>query len=406
MRGWKIGNTTLRPAHHIRNAIGDTFMNYLDGVQNPYRYEQGLKMVSGGRAGLKIRVGNQILTGDDILRLAGESGMNKGFISSEFLEGKNPVLRHIQSFSEKREMAGRYAHFIDVLVKEGKKSNLGANNRAGLYKIVTEAGKRVNKWNINYGDLTPFERNTMKRVMPFYTWTRKAMPLMIESLATRPGRLMGGNQLNNFISNISGVHPNDTSSVPYPQWLKDAGFARYTDTSEPNVFSVPLPTQDLGRWFGGGGNWDSVAKEFLNNINPAAQWVIERGMQRSLYTGGQIDPNEATYAAKKLGIVQNILDASGVTGRADPDRLNSIFGIGTRQVTEQSQLSELRRQQDPVQAKMSQINKSLGDYEVHKLKYGYSVYNKTTKKTERSGFTTPEQAMVYASGLSIQAKGK
>ena len=405
MRGWKIGNTTLRPAHHIRNAIGDTFMNYLDGVQNPYRYEQGLKMVSGGRAGLKIRVGNQVLTGDDIFNLASKSGMNKGFISSEFLEGKNPVLRHIQSFSEKREMAGRYAHFIDVLVKEGKKQNLGANNTAGLMKIMTEAGKRVNKWNINYGDLTPFERNTMKRVMPFYTWTRKAMPLMMESLATRPGRVAAGSQLNNFISNISGVHPNDTGGVPYPQWLQDAGFARYTDTSEPNVFSVPLPTQDLGRWFGGGGNLDSVAKEFLNNINPLAQLAIERGTGRSLYTGGQIDPNEATYGAKKLGIVQNILDASGVTGKPDPDRLNSILGIGTRQVTEQSQLSELRRQQDPVQAKMSQLNKELGDYEVHKLKNGYSVYNKTTKKTERSGFTTPEQAMVYASGLSTKAKG-
>lgn len=407
MRGWKIGNTSLRPAHHVRNAIGDTFMNYLDGLQNPYRYEQGLKMTTGGRAGLKVRMGNMLLSGDDIERLSRASGMNKGFISSEFMEGKNPIMKHIQSFSEKREMAGRYAHFIDVLVKEGKKANLGANNTAGMYKIATEAGKRVNKWNINYADLTPFERNVMKRVMPFYTWMRKATPLLMESMATRPGRIQGATQLNNTISNFFGVDPTERGQIDYPQWLKDTGFARISDIgqAEPNVFSVPLPTQDLGRMFGEG-TPHGFAQEILNNLNPILQTGIELGTGRNLYTGGQLDPNELQYAGHKIGVIQNILDASGVTGKPTADRINAALGIGTRQVTEASQLSELRRQQDPLQAQVSQMNKELGDYEVHKLKYGYSVYNKATKKAERTGFNSPEEALVYAIGLSNKAKGK
>jgi hypothetical protein len=406
MRGWKMGNTTLRPGHHVRNAMGDMFMNYQDGVQNPYRYYQGGKMAAGNRANLKIRVGGQLLNGDDVERLWNMSGANQGFISSEFMEGRNPFLRGLNEFSQKREMTGRYAHFIDTLIKEGKKSNLGAKNSVGLYKIATEAGRRVNKWNINYGDLTPFERNVMKRIMPFYTWTRKAMPLMVESLATRPGRMNLVPQLNRLISNMAGIDPSDTSELPYPQWLKEAGFARISDGQEPNVWSLPLPPQDLARWFGGGGTPDSVAKEFLNNINPIAQTLIERGTGRNLYTGGQLDPNEANYAAHKLGIVQNIIDASGASGKAIPDRLNSLLGLGTRKVTEQSQLSELRRQQDPIQAQVGAINKDLGDFEVHKLKNGYSVYNKATKKAERTGFTTPEDALVYAIGLSNKAKGK
>ena len=101
MRGWKIGATTLRPAHHIRNAIGDTYLNFLNGVDNPHRYEQGLKMATGKRASLRIKVGNQILTGDDVKRLSDMSGMNKGFISSEFMEGRNPLLNKIQGFAQR-----------------------------------------------------------------------------------------------------------------------------------------------------------------------------------------------------------------------------------------------------------------------------------------------------------------
>jgi hypothetical protein len=404
MRGWKMANTTLRPGHHIRNIFGDMFLNYQDGVQNPYRYQQGLRMATGQRSKVKIRVGNQVLNGDDIERLLAASGTNKGFISSEFLEGRNPILNALQGFSQGREMTGRYAHFIDVLVKEGQKANLGANNKAGLYKIATEAGRRVNKWNINYADLTPFERNTMKRVMPFYTWFRKAMPLMVESLATRPGRMQLVPQLNNFLSTAAGINPNDTSELPYPQWLKDVGFARIGDGQEPNVWSLPLPPQDLGRWFGGG-NVQSLLHEGLSNINPIAQAGIEWGMGKNIFTGAQLDPNEATYAAHKFGVVQNILDTID-SSNAPANRLNSAFGLGTRNISEKSQLSELRRRQDPLDVQIGKINKDLGNYEVHKLKYGYSVYNKHFKITEKSGFSTAADALIYAIGLNKKEKGK
>lgn len=404
MRGWKMTNTTLLPAHHIRNAIGDTFLNYLDGVQNPHRYTQGMKMVTGRRGELRVRVGQQLLTGDDIENLARQSGMNKGFISSEFMEGRNPILNKIQSFSEKREMAGRYAHFIDVLVKEGDKTNLGAKNAAGLWKAATEAGKRVNKWNINYGDLTPFERNVMKRGMPFYTWTRKALPLMIESLATRPGRMQGATQLNNTISNLAGVNPSDLGHIDYPQWLKDVGFARLTDEAEPNVWSVPLPSQDLGKWFGGG-TIDSILQNIGGSLNPIAQTAIERMTHKNLYTGSSINPDTGDYLGQKIGVIQTIKDLMD-PNKDLANKINKATGVGTRKVSENDQLSELRRQQTPLNAQLNQINKDLGDYAVRKLKYGYEVYNKHYNIAEKTGFSTPEEALVYAIGLSKKAKGQ
>ena len=405
MRGWKIGSTTLRPAHHIRNAIGDTFQNFLDGVDNPHRYVQGAKMTTGHRANLRIKAGNMVLTGDDIKHLSDVSGMNKGFISSEFMEGRNPVLNKIQGFAQGREETGRYAHFIDRLIKEGNKAKLGANNKAGMYQIATKAAKDVNKWNINYGDLTPFERNVMKRVAPFYTWTRKSMPLMMEAAFTRPGRVIGGTtRLNNMISTLAGVDPADTQGVPYPPWLKESGYARISDGAEPNVLSLPMPFQDYSR-FVGDGSLDQLAKSSVGMANPLLQWVIERATGKNTFTGGSLDPNMGNYLSEKLGVVQNIKDLIDPS-KDEANKIGTLTGIGSRKITENTQLGELRRQQDPVQAQMSQINKDLGDYEVHKLKNGYSVYNKHFKITEKSDFSTPEDALIYAIGLSNKAKGK
>ena len=394
MRTWKMANTSMRPGHHIRNMIGDIYMNYLDGVTNPHRYWQGLQMVSGDRSKLRVKVGQRTLNGDEIYDLWRRSGANQGFISSEIMEGRNPLFRGINEFSQNREMFGRYAHFIDSLVKDGKKINLGAKNNVGLMKLATDAGKRINKWNINYSDLTPFEKTYMKRAIPFYTWSRKALPLMLEALYTRPGRVTQVNKINHLISNIAGVDATDLQDVPYPEWMKEAGFARISDGAEPNVWSVPFPTQDLGRMFNVQSP-DDLAKNVLGQINPLAQLLIERGTGRSLYTGAQLPSDNAAYAAGKFGVAKNVIDLLGI-GKDEASTvkaINALTGLGIYKDTEQAQLSELRRQQDPLDVQVKQINSKIAPYEIHKLKDGWSIYNSKTKSTAYSGFKSYAEAL-------------
>jgi hypothetical protein len=50
-----------------------------------------------------------------------------------------------------------------------------------------EAGRLANKWLLDYARLSPTEKTVMKRIFPFYTFYRKTVPLMVESLYTRPG---------------------------------------------------------------------------------------------------------------------------------------------------------------------------------------------------------------------------
>jgi hypothetical protein len=70
------------------------------------------------------------------------------------------------------ENNARLAHFLDRVVGRGKSAE--------------EAALSVKKYLFDYGDLTHFERNVMKRIMPFYTWTRKNVPLQLEALYKTP----------------------------------------------------------------------------------------------------------------------------------------------------------------------------------------------------------------------------
>jgi hypothetical protein len=53
---------------------------------------------------------------------------------------------------------------------------------------AVEAAKSVDKFLFDYGDLTWIEQNVLKRVLPFYTWSRKNIPLQLGAFVKNPGK--------------------------------------------------------------------------------------------------------------------------------------------------------------------------------------------------------------------------
>ena len=84
---------------------------------------------------------------------------------------RNLPLRLSKQFGMATETFVRGSLGFDTLLKGGSAS---------------DAFDDIMKFHFDYDDLSDFERNVVKRVVPFYTWTRKNMPLMMEQFVRRP----------------------------------------------------------------------------------------------------------------------------------------------------------------------------------------------------------------------------
>jgi len=83
------------------------------------------------------------------------------------------VLRFNRLVGTGIENGFRLAHYI-----EKRKGGMSAE----------DAMLSVKKYLFDYGELTDFERKVMKRIIPFYTWSRKNIPLMIDALSREPSK--------------------------------------------------------------------------------------------------------------------------------------------------------------------------------------------------------------------------
>ena len=102
---------------------------------------------------------------------------------------------------------------------------------------VDEAFDNIMKFHFDYSDLSDFERNVVKRVVPFYTWTRKNLPLMMEMMVRRPQIF---NRYNSFKKEMElGLEPPEE----LPDWMVRQGSIQtpWTYKGESMFITPDLP---------------------------------------------------------------------------------------------------------------------------------------------------------------------
>lgn len=266
---WKMWTLGIRPAYHTKNAIGNAWNAYLGGLSNPARYgEAGIIQnkiarndLTGTVAGKPVSELYEAMStrgvfglgqyGGDITRNL-EKEIQGGIRNPFTLSTENPVLQAGFKAGQAIEDNARIALFLDR-VRKGESYD--------------QAGRAVKKYLFDYGDLSPVEQSVFKRIMPFYTWSRKNIPLQFESLALHPDKVNKINLAKENIQSAYGVQTPDPSEVP--SYVVD-GMPIYTGRSEdPAVVSVfqlqnTLPFADLAPFF-----------KFLNTKTEPS--TIERG---------------------------------------------------------------------------------------------------------------------------------
>jgi hypothetical protein len=218
---WKRWVTSYRPGFHIRNLLGDAFNAHLAGT-NPKWFEKAARMigVTADDVGEKtVEMGGRKFTHAEVERLYRKGGLETSFIETEVTGGHERGLAHaITNFGEKREKFVRMATFMDSMDK-GLKRGLSVD------RAVEDAASRVRKYHFDYSELTPAERK-LRTFIPFYTYTRKELPVLLEHTLTTPGKMAKVPKITSALSQVMGVphDPNDPFpglDAMLPDYLKD-----------------------------------------------------------------------------------------------------------------------------------------------------------------------------------------
>lgn len=310
---WKAWTLAPFVTYHLRNVIGNVWNNQLAGLRDPKYYGMALNVqhIAGGTAeqALKFgRVGKKIVkfgkekgisfqpsnfvlktkagqkyTAKEIDQLARENGIiNIGQYEGDILkyfeaEAKSAISRGFRYIPDAGLKVGNYfennaklAHFIWQL-----ENGMSAS----------DAAASVKKYLFDYTDLTDVERSVFRRVLPFYTWTRKNVPLQLEALITAPNKPMGVNKaIGSFVeTNYDGV-PDERN---LPDWMVQQYPVRVRKASSGNfeyfLLGSWLPLADIDKIF-------NPVRHVLNMLTPILKEPIQQAANRDFYFGREIDP--------------------------------------------------------------------------------------------------------------------
>lgn len=262
---YKLNVTAVSPGFHVRNAISNYFQNWLDTgseVFNPKtnaEASQILKYSKGnGKSGKIVSRFGKEYTYDEIIEYARRTGVyDSGFFASEVPQKLNSKLDpRVDSILDKinplkdsfvpYEMGRNVGNIVE---NHARLTNFIANLKRGL--DPDEAGEHTIKFLFDYGDLTDFEKNFMRRVIPFYTWARKNIPLQLEQMIEQPQKYaMIGKGLKAI---ERGVPEEDRVDKNYvndfaQDWVQLPFTTKNLEGREEPVFWNPnLPYQDISR---------------------------------------------------------------------------------------------------------------------------------------------------------------
>lgn len=259
---WKTATTIYNPGYWTRNGVGEIMSSWLGGVNTAAPYNHAMKAMrfarkdgqevealktqfpllqhlpSESQKGSEVlfhRANGESITTEKLWVAYNDQGLKTGFVNTEFdrqyskssarlrdNELTNLGMRghdNLRSAGEWYEDYLRMAHFADVMRKSDKP----------IAEAAKESADAVRKYHFDYTDFTDFEKTVMLRAFPFYKWTRKAAPLMLTMLFTKPGKMMAYPKVMNATSNMlttddlaeddNGYAPNYEGIVP--GWMQD-----------------------------------------------------------------------------------------------------------------------------------------------------------------------------------------
>lgn len=355
---WKASVTSIFPAFHGRNGISNVFLNYLDlgkAAFSPGRHVISLALLKnnrdlellqkavlvGGDAGKKAQTALDALKSKPILtddfgkkwtfgELRDEMRNKRVAFGNEFtgfLDVRETVQdklgtavaggskaksvgRAINPFSE-NNAAFRAGRNVGNLIEQQARILNFLTNLERTGDVVTSA-ERSKQFLFDYTNLSVFEKNVMKRLIPFYTFTRKNLELQVTQLAKQPGKLATQAKIFSSISDLlAGGQLSDEERKNLPQFLQEGlGIVYKRDGKDVTVInSLGLPVEQIFS--------NLKPNAILGSMSPVIAVPLQVAIGKHFFFDRDLeDVNDATAYQKAP---QAIKDYIGFTVRKNKD---------------------------------------------------------------------------------------
>lgn len=383
---WKSGVTKYHPRHHIMNLVGDSFLMWIAGVNDPRVFTKAAKILYAQKGRYKdLRDVNELVGPDaiknamakpDTVITVNKSGQrftanqlyiaayNYGLLQkASVIEDiaspggplgiqpfKGKVSEAFSKLSETREHYIKLAHFVDAVSKSTGKD---------YKKIFEQAAHEVRKWHPDGLDLTKTEQAIRANLIPFYSWTRKAIPLLIEGAVMRPQKtILAPARFQYNLQQSLGIQSSPSDLFPvdqmFPEWIQEEGIGPLgkvgmpglagfigglgrQDPEHPNAYTVagiPTPFQEMFGTFGGF-DPEGIRSGVLGMLNPGIKIPMELAVTKRvtltdqpLYGDNSKDIGD--YLTEQIPIVNQISRITNI-GLTGPTSRGEKEGLGNRE---------------------------------------------------------------------------
>ncbi len=345
---WKAWWTIPRFAFHIRNDVGNFANAAAEGLVNTGQLAADFArahayMGSGGKAGgLKyvdefLGLGGLRSSGiEDLVGLhASMDDLSKASlrgITDDFKEAATHPLRSTigsrgvfaTGGSVINPLTGKMAEKATnpLLAAGGKAFKLiESGGKIGYYESLRKAGfapaqalHYVERAMFDYSKGSPFSRNVMRRIMPFWGWTSNNIPLQISRLVERPvGGVTGA-----MVKTMGAVTSNQGEFVP--SFLREGlGIRLSGDNPEETAFikQTGLPIEDLNKaiFTNGVPNLTRTAERNFSMLTPAIVSPTELLLtKKQSYSGWPLKELDSVTGFPSLDTILHYSPASSLVG--------------------------------------------------------------------------------------------
>lgn len=311
---FKAWTLSIFPAYHLRNIFGNLWNNNLAGMDpvSESRWYWNAKKIQRGEKFSMVTKAGEKLNHVEIMEAAKRWGIfNGGAFTGD-----------IEHWFEQEARRGIYRKGIRVPADIGISVGNYFENNAKLAHFMwqiekgasfQDAALSVKKYLFDYRDLTDTERALLRRTMPFYTWSRKNIPLQLEALLAHPGRPLGVLKAKNaFETNYDGV-PDERF---LPDWMIQNFPIRWRKNAQGNseyfLLGSWLPLADIDKIF------DPV-RYSLNMLSPILKEPMQQVANKDFFFDREIDqgdeyeriwninaPKRVTHLARNIRLINEV----------------------------------------------------------------------------------------------------